>query len=51
MALSLYAHTSWEFQHRSIMICGFREPNDEFTSALDGVMERLTARMAGTFNR
>ena len=33
------------------MICGFREPTVEFTQELDHVMERITARMAGVFNR
>ena len=51
MVLSLYAQTSWEYRRRSIMICGFREPDDAFTSALDDVMSRLTIRMAGVFNR
>lgn len=51
MVLCLHAHTSWEYLQRSVMICGFREPTDDFTAALDIVMERQTARMAGIFNR
>ena len=51
MGMYLNVHTSWEYHSRSIMICGFKDPEDAFTHALDKVMLDITARMAGILNR
>ena len=51
MSLELCVHTSWEYDSRSIMICGFREPTGSFTGSLDEVMEHVTVRMITTLNR
>ena len=47
----LNVHTSWDYQSRSVMICGFKEPTMVFTRALDDVMQNVTARMVGVLNR
>ena len=51
MGMYLNVHTSWDYRSRSIMICGFKEPEETFTRALDNVMLDVTARMAGILNR
>ena len=51
MSLHLNVHTSWEYDGRSIMICGFKNPTPLFTEILDAVMLNVTAPFATILNR
>ena len=51
MADCLYVQTSWDFAHRTIIICGFREPTERFTEVLDNNLTNTTSVIANILNR